>query len=338
MEPRNFSLVASLVSLGLLPTLLLLPSSANPSSASPAPAGDHENLQVLPKDIGRGQLGNLMLDFLSGLGLPRRAGEGCLHCHVGVAGSDRDQWDYASDAKPAKLKARQMLAMVQAINGTHLKDFPGRSPTVQEVNCATCHRGRLNPAPLPDVLRSQLAQGGIEKLESTYAELHAEYFGADAYDFRVGTLIALGEELSDQGRVEEAIRVHRLNAEFSTDPEAQGGEILVLMRDAYTSEGIDAMLEAYHSLKQEHPASAFQPGLLSRLGWKLMRSGAKPAGLQLFELNFKEHPDSFATTEDLAYGCSDRGDKPRARGLAEAWLQEHPDHKQALQLLAELQR
>ena len=338
MEPRKLSLLASLSATGLLSAFLVIQSGATPSSASTARAGDHENLQVLPKDIGRGQLGNLMLDFLSGLGLPRRSGEGCLHCHVGTAGSDRELWDYASDAKPAKLKARQMLAMVQAINGTYLKDLPGRNEAPLEVNCYTCHRGRLNPAPLPDVLRSQLAKGGIGALESTYAELHAKHFGADAYDFRVGTLIALGEELSDQGRMEEALRVHRLNAEFSTDPLAQGGEILVLMRDAYVSEGIEAMLEAYHSLKQEHPASAFVPGLLPQLAWKLFRSGAKPAAFQLFELNFEEHPDSFAGTEDLAYGCSDRGDEQRALELAEAWLRKHPDHKEGLQLLAELQR
>lgn len=338
MQPRKLSLLASLSAIGLLSTLLVIQSNATPSSASAARAGDHENLQVLPKDIGRGQLGNLMLDFLSGLGLPRRAGEGCLHCHVGTAGSDRAQWDYASDAKPAKLKARQMLAMVQAINGTYLKELPGRSAAAQQVNCNTCHRGRLNPTPLPDVLRAQLAQGGIGALESTYAELHAEYFGANAYDFRVGTLIALGEELSDQGRVEEALRVHRLNAKFSADPMAQGGEILVLMRDAYVSDGTEAMLEAYHSLKQEHPASAFVPGLLPQLAWKLFRSGAKPAGFQLFELNFKEHPDSFAGTEDLAYGSRDLGDGQRALELAEAWLRKHPDHKQGLQLLAELQR
>ncbi len=338
MKHLRRSLLASVLAASLLPTLIALNGTASQASGERVGQEGHRNLQVLPKDYGRGRLGNLMLDMLSGLGLPRRAGEGCLHCHVGSLDTDRSQWDYASDAKPAKAKARVMLAMMLEINKTHLAQLDERSQPRQEVTCYTCHRGRLNPAPLEDVLRSKLASGGIEALESTYAELHAKHYEADAYDFRAGTLMALGDELVDRGEIDDALRVHQLNAKFSRDPRALGGEVLVIMQDALAGDGIEAMLEAYHALKEEHPAEAFRPGLLSGLGWKLFRSGARQAGFQLFELNYKEHPGSFPGTEDLAYGCQAMGDGERALKLARAWIEKHPEHKQGQQLLFELQR
>ena len=52
----------------------------------------YTNLRVLPSDISRAELGQVMLDHLAGLGLPRRAGEGCLHCHSGSLEVPRSEW------------------------------------------------------------------------------------------------------------------------------------------------------------------------------------------------------------------------------------------------------
>ncbi len=57
---------------------------------------------------------------------------GCSHCHV--------DGDWASETKPAKQVARQMLQMVQGIN-TNWK--PHVSPS--GVTCYTCHRGQPQP-------------------------------------------------------------------------------------------------------------------------------------------------------------------------------------------------
>jgi hypothetical protein len=68
----------------------------------------------------------------------------CGDCHVN-AGTDNPDW--ASDAKPTKVIARRMAAMVYAINK---QNFGGGS----RVTCWTCHRGSPNPAvtPAPDVI------------------------------------------------------------------------------------------------------------------------------------------------------------------------------------------
>jgi len=68
----------------------------------------------------------------------------CGDCHVN-AGTDNPDW--ASDAKPTKVIARRMAAMVYAINK---QNFGGGN----RVTCWTCHRGSPNPAvtPAPDVI------------------------------------------------------------------------------------------------------------------------------------------------------------------------------------------
>ncbi|HYC58877.1 MAG TPA: c-type cytochrome [Thermoanaerobaculia bacterium] len=63
-------------------------------------------------------------------------GTHCDHCHV----IDKE-WDFASDAKPAKQRARDMIKMVMDVNRTA---FEGRA----EISCFTCHRGAVRPVSL----------------------------------------------------------------------------------------------------------------------------------------------------------------------------------------------
>ena len=66
-------------------------------------------------------------------------GRRCNYCHV----NNQGQWDYASDAKPEKTAAREMIKLVLDINKTteRLKLDP--------VSCYTCHRGRTSPQSIP---------------------------------------------------------------------------------------------------------------------------------------------------------------------------------------------
>jgi Photosynthetic reaction centre cytochrome C subunit len=66
-------------------------------------------------------------------------GRRCNYCHV----NNQGQWDYASDAKPEKTSAREMVKLVMEINKTteRLKLDP--------VSCYTCHRGRTSPQSIP---------------------------------------------------------------------------------------------------------------------------------------------------------------------------------------------
>lgn len=53
----------------------------------------------------------------------------------------------------------------------------------------TCHRGRVDPRPVLDVLAGAEAEGGLDSLIVTYQSLFERYYGSDAYDLRVGVLL-----------------------------------------------------------------------------------------------------------------------------------------------------
>ena len=301
-------------------------------------ASAYTNLQVLPTDISRAALGEIMLANLQGLGLRRRGGEGCLYCHVGSMDVPRDEWDYASDDKPAKEKARVMMAMVGEINSGFLSRLVDRSDPSVEVGCYTCHAGRTNPMPLPNLLIAEYESGGLDALRRTYRAARARYYEADAYDFRLATLIDVADELVGMEQLEDAAGVHALNLEYYDDPRAHGGLIRLRLVQALESEGSDAMVERYRRLKSEHPPAAFVPLTLDPLAWRLMRSGREEPALRLFELNFAEHPNSFVSTEDLAYAVSMAGDPARGLEIARRWIAANPNHRGGQELLSELLR
>ncbi len=66
-------------------------------------------------------------------------GRRCNYCHV----NNQGQWDYASDAKPEKTTARDMIKLVMDINKTTER------LQLDPVSCYTCHRGRPSPQSIP---------------------------------------------------------------------------------------------------------------------------------------------------------------------------------------------
>ena len=88
-----------------------------------------ENLQVLPETIDRKDLIRNMRVMSRSLGVR------CKHCH------DMQNEDYAADDLEAKRIARDMLRLVNALNGDLFtwKDAP-------EATCFMCHYGELKPA------------------------------------------------------------------------------------------------------------------------------------------------------------------------------------------------
>ena len=166
-----------------------------------------ENLQVLPQDISERALNRVMLGNLRGLGLPRRQNEGCLFCHVGDMERPTDEWDFASDEKPTKEKARVMLAMVEAINEEHLSRLDDRVAPSFRVTCYTCHTGRTDPRPLPDVLLASYEEGGVDDVLATYHALRERYYGADAYDFRVDVLASVANRIAAVGSLDDGLAI-----------------------------------------------------------------------------------------------------------------------------------
>ena len=181
------------------------------STAQGQEDNSYTNLQVLDPDITREDLGMAMQQNIRGLGLPRRQSEGCLFCHVGDMDLPVKEWDFAADDKETKLKARVMMTMVKDINAKHLTQLDNRLDESFSVSCITCHSGRTDPRPLPDVLRATYAVDGISAAISKYHELRDRYLGAGAYDFRPSVLTRLAFSLAEQGAWDDALAFASVN-------------------------------------------------------------------------------------------------------------------------------
>jgi hypothetical protein len=99
------------------------------------PAGNvFKNIQ-LPwfKNVPAGDL----IHIMNG-GYSRALGVVCTHCHIAE--------DFASDGKREKRAAREMAVMHKMINEQlgKMRDLEGK-PEERFINCATCHRGAIDP-------------------------------------------------------------------------------------------------------------------------------------------------------------------------------------------------
>jgi hypothetical protein len=100
-----------------------------------------KNLQILPKDISEEQLFGVMKSFATSLGWR------CTNCHVGEEGKPLSTYDFASDAKKEKGRAREMIKIAHEINASMLPKLGMNHP--QTVSCWTCHRGHSEPEARP---------------------------------------------------------------------------------------------------------------------------------------------------------------------------------------------
>lgn len=182
---------AALVAASLVALLL---AGALPASAQMPIPDTFKNLKVLPKDITKDKLVQVMRGFTTGLGVR------CDFCHVepaGPRGPGGPPPDFASDEKENKGKARVMLKMVAAINGDYLKQI-AEGEMAPQITCETCHRGTKEP---PEPLATKLAETtrakGVDAAFDTYADLKAKYAEAGLYDFRPETLTRAARVLGE---------------------------------------------------------------------------------------------------------------------------------------------
>ena len=175
-----------------------------------------ENLEVLPDGVKGRELGAVMRGFATALGVR------CQHCHGGKAGQelkpfDLMTFDFASDEKPAKEKARLMLNMVKSINEKQLaglSDWGVPSSERLQVTCITCHRGQAKPRMLGDVLAQVIEEEGVGAAKKKYNELREEFYGGFSYDFSERVLTRVAETLAKQGQFTEAIELIELELEY----------------------------------------------------------------------------------------------------------------------------
>ncbi|HUK35953.1 MAG TPA: c-type cytochrome [Vicinamibacterales bacterium] len=161
----------------------------------------HQNLKVLPPDIPQQQLLQTMQGFAQALGVQ------CGYCHAtapapegGGGGRGRGpaapQFDFPSDEKPAKKAAREMMLVVRDLNTRVPAAVSKNGDATTRVECVTCHRGVAIPKQLAEILSQTAAAKGTPAAIAQYRDLRKQYFGAQAYDFSEGSLIALAQRAS----------------------------------------------------------------------------------------------------------------------------------------------
>jgi len=144
-SPRHMKLSRGTIFYGAAPALASLfiaaavYGQARPAAQAPAPKPQlseeaFKNVRVL-RGIPVKEFMNTMGFFAASLSL------NCTDCHGSASASD---WaNYATDT-PLKIRARQMITMVKAINDAN---FGGRP----FVTCYTCHRGSQKPKAIPSL-------------------------------------------------------------------------------------------------------------------------------------------------------------------------------------------
>jgi len=161
-------------------------ASAAPAPTEVAPDPPAKNLKVLPREWTRRQvIDRVMKNWTADLGVR------CQHCHVGEESKPSSEWDFPSDEKPTKLRAREMLQMLQEINRRlgEMQNLHGTSSI--QATCYTCHRGMPRPRRIEEVFDETLAAKGIDSAIAQYGELRAQSLSIGGYDFSVKPLVRL---------------------------------------------------------------------------------------------------------------------------------------------------
>ena len=218
------------------------------------------NLKVFPPEVLQVELVQAMRGYASALGVR------CTHCHATKPNVDPRSdaladLDFASDTKQAKVRAREMITMVRAINTDHLAKLAGG--TTIRVRCATCHRGLAQPELLDDRMARILEKDGVAAAIADYRELRAKYLESGAYDFGQKPLNALGERLIRAKKPTDAKPLLALNAEFH--PEADW--TLTLLGEAQLATGEKEVARTtFQKVLELDPASEQAKKRLAELG------------------------------------------------------------------------
>lgn len=218
-----------------------------------------ENLKVLPKDIPVRALLDTMRSFTGALGVR------CNYCHVGEEGQPLSTYKFASDEKPTKDKAREMLRMVGAINNDYLTKLASRRSPPVVVACMTCHRGVSVPRPIQQVVLIAYDSAGADSAVSAYRQLRERYFGRASYDFSDVPLAEVGDALRGRGKTADALRFYVLDTELNPTS-------ALAFRDAGQAQlAAGDTAGAVRSLQKAialNPRDQQTKGLLERLGAK----------------------------------------------------------------------
>lgn len=233
---------------------------ALPNAAAAQLPEEFNNLKVLPEGISQRELLGVMRGFALGLGVR------CQHCHVGdEAVMPLSEFDFESDEKETKRKARFMLQMVNYLNEERLPELTEvveRADPPVQVTCETCHHGLPLPRPIGEVLVQTIDAEGIDAAVARYRELREEFYGSASYDFSELALLLVAGDLAGALNPDAAMALIELNLEHY--PESVNS-LLFLAQLNMQGGDRDAALAAVHKALEIDPEHTQATRLLSRL-------------------------------------------------------------------------
>jgi hypothetical protein len=313
-----------------LPLVLLMAGST--SAVAQWPPTKLENLRVLPDTITPSRLIGLMGGFTRALGVR------CTYCHVGEEGQPLSSYDFPSDEKLTKRKARVMLDMVMHINDQHLSGLEERTTPSLQVQCVTCHSGRTTPRELEDVLLIAYEAGGLDSALATYRDLRERYYGRAAYDFGSVPLTVFADAIRSRS-LSDMVAVLTLNLELNPSSVfAQRQYSRYFLSLTFRDQGVEAGVARYRELLEKYGRPAIPEFNLNSLGYFLLGSGKHAEAIAVFSLAVEAFPESGNAYDSLAEAYATAGDGPRAIVNYERSLELNPENENARTKLRELRQ
>ena len=120
----------------------------------------------------------------------------------------------ASDEKPTKKTARQMMLLARDINEKLPAAVGKAADATTQVACVTCHRGVAIPRQLADIVTDAAGAGGAAAGLAKYRELRAQHYGGQSYDFSETGLLVAAQRATAAGKTDEALAYLQANLEY----------------------------------------------------------------------------------------------------------------------------
>jgi tetratricopeptide (TPR) repeat protein len=295
-------------------------------SVSAQPHEGFKNLKVLPETIKPEELRAVMGGFTRALGVR------CLYCHVGEEGKSMQP---ALDDKPTKRKARDMMRMVNAINGTYLAGLESRSDPPVRVQCVTCHRGASTPRMLEDVLTATYEKGGMDSTLARYQALHDRYYGRFTYDFGEVPLVQAAHQIEGQ-HPDDALRLLAFNVQQNPNSAfAKREHATAAIVRAFREDGTDAGTAEVRKLKTDYSDAVVNENLMNDVGYELMDDHIDQA-IAVFRMNVADHPSSANAFDSMGEAYMRHQDWKLATQAYTQSLTIDPNNENAKHMLQEI--
>lgn len=220
------------------------------------------NLKILPKNISRDSLVQVMGGFTMALGVR------CTFCHVAepkaadAPANAPEHLIFKSNDKVEKRKARVMLQMVERINHNLLTAVPERHDPPIAVQCVTCHRGSPVPETIDLVLDSIIGRSGVDSAIARYQSLREDMVSG-RYDFREGPIDELARRLAATSDTDAAIAMLHMNEQYYP----KSANIDFMLAEIYLKRGDKAQaIQRYQMVLEKRPQDTRAKQRLQELG------------------------------------------------------------------------